>query len=1626
MKKLRSKLLASKAYGSVLRFAVLSCLLLGFSGVAWGDPTYACGGVHTWHSGDKDYYLNDNKCGFFGSEDINNKDFGNLDSFAVDFVVFNNDNNTTYENGLVGYQIDGGEWKTAELDKVGDYNYNGTNYAKYQVYVPISNGLAKGKHTLNFYFRVPHVNNDWYLSNNSANYTFYFTLNKGEEPLPDELPDGIICDDDFSETLFFEDFGKLSDERARKETNLINNEAFVTSYSYVGDDCKNAIKQPGDYAIVANSQWHGCSDSKGTENLDDDTDYGDHCYCAPNKQNCRLWYRDVTDHTGNGLGGMVQFDCKGGNDDLLYQRTIKGVCPNTLVNFSAYITKANKSNIDPIGARFILRKGGADGEIIGRKDIKNIDLNNDPTLDENGWKHVFAMFNSGDLDAEGQITVQLLNLANYGQQGNDLLLDDLELRICRPDASLTAKYEGESTTKVETICGVGSDEVQLVANVNAQSFTKTYYLWQKKVGNGKWVPLTEQEGSGENKSTLNVTLTSTHTEYRVVVANSKEDAEKADTESVCGMAAITNIVSVGCNNMDLSIESTKASICENDNGEYIIKATNNTSATLTNAQITLLVPKDKYTDVKIVTPVGATSATPTETTDDGVEYDKYVWNISTIASGSTFEFVYKGKAEGTGNIKAKVYLSYIGTKQFANYAAAPSKDEATIKVNPNPTISIDKTPNTQTLTCNVQSIKLSAMGATTYTWNGPQTGLGADLTINMSGDYTVTGIDANGCSATANVTIDKNDKQPTVSITSYKVKDASSSTAEDITTKITCENKTLYFATTTTSTVVTNELYSWSLGTSFNTNLSYTWSLDGNEISSDVIKAGVTTPGTYKVVVKDLKNGCTGSAEIIITKDESVPTIDNITTTVKEGTDASFDVTDPNRLTCDITELELEAEVSNASNNGMSYQWYTVDVTGKATAIAGETSLTYVVSTAGDYQFVATDDVTGCSTTSAIINVADDTTDPTVTLTSYTNPEGSSSASIVSTTVITCANDKLYFETTTNTTQVTDETYRWSLGGTSSEDVSYSWTLDGDAIDSKSIAEGVVTTGKYVVTVKDLANGCTSTASVELTSNTTSPAMEEIIAVTNFGEQSKNYTTSELTCAVQSLILQPQSMAEDVTCEWRKYSDESSNFTKLGTAMTQEVTEPGLYKLVIKDTNTGCKNEKSITITQNIKNPTFTKIQSATALDESSEDYKETSELTCTDKTLYLSTTVTTQNGVLYSWKFQSEGEIEYKAISSGENNDVAKPITQPITEPGIYRIVVTDKINGCVDSTDIVIKQNIIEPTITNIVSVTTLDETADNYKATKVITCDNPVLTLKPTISDNTKVSYKWSTNEDTETIEVKAAGTYKLVVTDSSNGCSSDSNITVTEDVTRPNLSIEDTYLLCPADTIGGLSLTQVLEPTPGITYTFYDEAGKPIKDVYQMSTTGAITYYSVKGEAANGCESEMAEFAVDFAQNVDFTLHVSQESVLVGAGETVVTVIPEANSDQADVYTWKANDQDLPVDGMEYAVLLYLGTEFEVTGSNRCDSKTQKASVEVTWPTAFTPYNNNGLNETFAKGLPLAVFNRFGIQIYEGQDGWDGVMNMNMGKDELAVPGVYYYAVQLPDGNVKKGTIEIVKF
>ena len=212
------------------------------------------------------------------------------------------------------------------------------------------------------------------------------------------------------------------------------------------------------------------------------------------------------------------------------------------------------------------------------------------------------------------------------------------------------------------------------------------------------------------------------------------------------------------------------------------------------------------------------------------------------------------------------------------------------------------------------------------------------------------------------------------------------------------------------------------------------------------------------------------------------------------------------------------------------------------------------------------------------------------------------------------------------------------------------------------------------------------------------------------------------------------------------------------------------------------------------------------------------------------------------------------------------------------------------------------------------------------------------------------------------------------------------------------------------------------TSGITYKFYDETDEEIADLYKTSTEN----YYVVGISENGCESNKTLFSVDLAKNVDFTLQASQTSMLVGGNETVITIIPDADSDEADTYTWQANGNVIAVDGLEYSTNLYLDTKFEVTAINRCDSKSQEVSIEVLWPTAFTPHNDNGKNDDFAKGMPIIVFNRFYTKIFEGPDGWDGTINGTMNDSKnIAVPGVYYYKVDLPNGEVKKGTIEIVR-
>ncbi len=90
-----------------------------------------------------------------------------------------------------------------------------------------------------------------------------------------------------------------------------------------------------------------------------------------------------------------------------------------------------------------------------------------------------------------------------------------------------------------------------------------------------------------------------------------------------------------------------------------------------------------------------------------------------------------------------------------------------------------------------------------------------------------------------------------------------------------------------------------------------------------------------------------------------------------------------------------------------------------------------------------------------------------------------------------------------------------------------------------------------------------------------------------------------------------------------------------------------------------------------------------------------------------------------------------------------------------------------------------------------------------------------------------------------------------------------------------------------------------------------------------------------------------------------------------------------------------------------------------------SDTVCLNVNLVIPNLITPHNDGSaeMNNTFllGRGFHVEIFNRYQQLIYEGEDGWDATF-----KGKTAEPGTYFYRVFLPNGEIKKGTLEVAKF
>lgn len=336
---------------------------------------------------------------------------------------------------------------------------------------------------------------------------------------------------------------------------------------------------------------------------------------------------------------------------------------------------------------------------------------------------------------------------------------------------------------------------------------------------------------------------------------------------------------------------------------------------------------------------------------------------------------------------------------------------------------------------------------------------------------------------------------------------------------------------------------------------------------------------------------------------------------------------------------------------------------------------------------------------------------------------------------------------------------------------------------------------------------------------------------------------------------------------------------------------------------------------------------------------------------------------------------------------------------------------------------------------------ENTPNPKVNDYIDCVDPDAEVESleTRVDNSK-DYKFLVFYDESDKEAKVFNpsvpnrtTYKVVAYQDELGtCPSDSIdilVHVKDYAVESNIAADGAEI-CPGADVTLSAESQFDETQTNVVIRWYSDPNLGAEsllatdDEYDMEKVLTDTYVYVTVETNNYCENQAGD-----AKEVYVAMKQASPELSITPKDQVITIGGKPSFVVTPNYVGQAAEYSVLVNGVQVESLAdnkpYIDSEYIIVFEGECGTTADSANVTVQWPTVFTPYGTPGLNDTFVKDMDpnfhTAIFNRFGVPLIETENGWDG----KLPNGELAVPGVYYYVVTLPDGNVKKGTIEVFK-
>lgn len=480
-------------------------------------------------------------------------------------------------------------------------------------------------------------------------------------------------------------------------------------------------------------------------------------------------------------------------------------------------------------------------------------------------------------------------------------------------------------------------------------------------------------------------------------------------------------------------------------------------------------------------------------------------------------------------------------------------------------------------------------------------------------------------------------------------------------------------------------------GSSTGPDFSYQWTTqNGNIVSgANTLQPSINKAGTYVLAVTKLSIGCTGTASVTVGADLSVPLAN---------------AGPPRMLTCADTVLQLQG--TGSSGPGFTIQW----TAGPGNILNGGNTYTPRIDQPGVYVLKVTNQNNGCSEQSSVI-IGIDKTPP--------------AADAGPTKQLNCANPTMQLQGT----------------GSTGPGFAVQWTaIPGQILaGAGTYTPTVGKVGNYRLTVTNLANGCFSRDTVNVTGNFAPPQ----ITISQPGTLTCVDTTVALAAGVAS-------QGGALSFIW---TTTNGNIVSGDTTTNPIVDRAGIYVFTATNLSSGCTATASATVLKN-STPPFVYAGPNTTLN-------------CKKPQLALNGSVSGGAQISYSWQ-----------TSGGHFVSGANTLNPVIDSAGVYTLSVLNNQNGCTAQSSVTVGADFTPP--------------AAQAGPDKQLSCASPTLTLDGTGSTTGPgIAYQWTANPGSilsgattlNNALVVAAGRYTLVVVNTANGCTASDDAEVTSVISLP---------------------------------------------------------------------------------------------------------------------------------------------------------------------------------------------------------------------------------------------------